>query len=265
MKFEGGLGGRPATEFTFLPIDPLCAQGQQEALNPSTLFTFLLSFMSTSRSPLSTSYADRNANPDRQTRHHHQPNLRPTDQRVQRQRRRQNPLQERPGADPSSGYARQIHRRYMEHHARLPGHRDEPGRRTRRASCKNEGGEELVQVQSQISVAEDLLDSHKVGVCWCRSFFIEPPPERIFVHIYLFFISIQRERVPVTRDGLSKSKKERRKRWKSSRSTARQGEALQFHPSRYVEQHEKMKPSESEPGRHCSTTSSKSRVPREIP
>ncbi len=36
MKFEGGLGGRPATEFTFLPIDPLCAQGQQEALNPST-------------------------------------------------------------------------------------------------------------------------------------------------------------------------------------------------------------------------------------
>ncbi len=37
MKFEGGLGGRPATEFTFLPIDPLCAQGQQEALNPSKL------------------------------------------------------------------------------------------------------------------------------------------------------------------------------------------------------------------------------------
>jgi hypothetical protein len=36
MKFEGGLGGRPATEFTFLPIDPLVAQGQQEALNPST-------------------------------------------------------------------------------------------------------------------------------------------------------------------------------------------------------------------------------------
>lgn len=35
MKFEGGLGGRPATEFTFLPIDPLVAQGQQEALNPS--------------------------------------------------------------------------------------------------------------------------------------------------------------------------------------------------------------------------------------
>ena len=37
MKFEGGLDGRPATEFTFLPIDPLCAQGQQEALNPSKL------------------------------------------------------------------------------------------------------------------------------------------------------------------------------------------------------------------------------------
>ncbi|KAK7894235.1 hypothetical protein LTR67_005993 [Exophiala xenobiotica] len=37
MKFEGGLGGRPATEFTFLPIDPLCAQGQQEALNPNII------------------------------------------------------------------------------------------------------------------------------------------------------------------------------------------------------------------------------------
>ncbi|KIX95009.1 uncharacterized protein Z520_09319 [Fonsecaea multimorphosa CBS 102226] len=37
MKFEGGLDGRPATEFTFLPIDPLCAQGQQEALNPNII------------------------------------------------------------------------------------------------------------------------------------------------------------------------------------------------------------------------------------
>ncbi|EXJ92719.1 hypothetical protein A1O3_01271 [Capronia epimyces CBS 606.96] len=37
MKFEGGLGGRPPTEFTFLPIDPLCAQGQQEALNPNII------------------------------------------------------------------------------------------------------------------------------------------------------------------------------------------------------------------------------------
>ncbi|KIW70649.1 hypothetical protein PV04_02894 [Phialophora macrospora] len=37
MKFEGGLGGRPATEFTFLPIDPLVAQGQQEALNPNII------------------------------------------------------------------------------------------------------------------------------------------------------------------------------------------------------------------------------------
>ncbi|OAP65677.1 hypothetical protein AYL99_01649 [Fonsecaea erecta] len=37
MKFEGGLNGRPATEFTFLPIDPLCVQGQQEALNPNII------------------------------------------------------------------------------------------------------------------------------------------------------------------------------------------------------------------------------------
>jgi hypothetical protein len=38
MKFEGGLDGRPATEFTFLPIDPLVAKGQEEALNPSGCF-----------------------------------------------------------------------------------------------------------------------------------------------------------------------------------------------------------------------------------
>lgn len=37
MKFEGGIGNRPDTEFTFLPIDPLCAQGQQEALNPNII------------------------------------------------------------------------------------------------------------------------------------------------------------------------------------------------------------------------------------
>lgn len=37
IKFEGGLGGRPADEFTFLPIDPLVAQGQQEALNPNII------------------------------------------------------------------------------------------------------------------------------------------------------------------------------------------------------------------------------------
>ena len=36
MKFEGGLGGRTAMDFTFLPTDPLCARGQQEASNPST-------------------------------------------------------------------------------------------------------------------------------------------------------------------------------------------------------------------------------------
>jgi hypothetical protein len=37
MKFEGGLGGRPATEFTFIPTDPVVAQGQQEALNPNII------------------------------------------------------------------------------------------------------------------------------------------------------------------------------------------------------------------------------------
>lgn len=37
MKFEGGVNNRPATEFTFLPIDPLVAQGQQEALNPNII------------------------------------------------------------------------------------------------------------------------------------------------------------------------------------------------------------------------------------
>jgi hypothetical protein len=35
MKFEGGLGGRPSLDFTFLPADPLCARGQPEASNPS--------------------------------------------------------------------------------------------------------------------------------------------------------------------------------------------------------------------------------------
>ncbi|KAK3361936.1 hypothetical protein B0T24DRAFT_98488 [Lasiosphaeria ovina] len=37
IKFEGGLGGRPATEFTFQAIDPLVSKGQQEALNPNII------------------------------------------------------------------------------------------------------------------------------------------------------------------------------------------------------------------------------------
>ncbi|KAF2502611.1 hypothetical protein BU16DRAFT_448160 [Lophium mytilinum] len=37
IKFEGGLGGRPATEFTFQLIDPLAGKGQQEALNPNII------------------------------------------------------------------------------------------------------------------------------------------------------------------------------------------------------------------------------------
>lgn len=35
MKFEGGLGGRPADEFAFRPIDPVVAQDQKAAMNPS--------------------------------------------------------------------------------------------------------------------------------------------------------------------------------------------------------------------------------------
>jgi hypothetical protein len=37
MKFEGGLGGRPATEFTFQSNDPKIAAIQQEALNPNII------------------------------------------------------------------------------------------------------------------------------------------------------------------------------------------------------------------------------------
>ncbi|KAF2181909.1 hypothetical protein K469DRAFT_249292 [Zopfia rhizophila CBS 207.26] len=35
--FEGGLGGRPADEFTFQIADPVAAEGQQEALNPNII------------------------------------------------------------------------------------------------------------------------------------------------------------------------------------------------------------------------------------
>lgn len=37
MKFEGGLGGRPATEFTFQAIDPKISAIQEEALNPNII------------------------------------------------------------------------------------------------------------------------------------------------------------------------------------------------------------------------------------
>ena len=52
MKFEGGLDGRPATEFIFLPIDPLVAKGQEEALNPSEFFLFLFLALVLSQSSL---------------------------------------------------------------------------------------------------------------------------------------------------------------------------------------------------------------------
>jgi hypothetical protein len=37
LKFEAGLNGRKATEFTFQAIDPLVNKGQQEALNPAII------------------------------------------------------------------------------------------------------------------------------------------------------------------------------------------------------------------------------------
>ena len=37
MKFEGGLGGRPPTEFTFQSQDPNIEAIQQEALNPNII------------------------------------------------------------------------------------------------------------------------------------------------------------------------------------------------------------------------------------
>lgn len=43
IKYEGGLGQRSATEFSFLPADPLCARGQQNSLNPSMLVDTLAS------------------------------------------------------------------------------------------------------------------------------------------------------------------------------------------------------------------------------
>lgn len=39
MKFEAGLDGRSATEFTFQAIDPLVNKGQEEALNPNIITT----------------------------------------------------------------------------------------------------------------------------------------------------------------------------------------------------------------------------------
>ncbi|KAF4974334.1 hypothetical protein FZEAL_8763, partial [Fusarium zealandicum] len=37
MARVGGLNGRPADEFTFIPQDGLIAEGQQEALNPNII------------------------------------------------------------------------------------------------------------------------------------------------------------------------------------------------------------------------------------
>jgi hypothetical protein len=71
IKFEGGLGGRPATEFTFQSQDPAIIAVQQEALNPS------MSLISISSPELTLS------------RHHHKPHLRLADQLLQRKRGRE--------------------------------------------------------------------------------------------------------------------------------------------------------------------------------
>jgi len=47
MKFEGGLGGRPSIDFTFLPTDPLCARGQQESSNPNIISNRICDQLST--------------------------------------------------------------------------------------------------------------------------------------------------------------------------------------------------------------------------
>lgn len=47
MKYEGGLGGRPSMDFTFLPTDPLCARGQQEASNPNVITNRICDQLST--------------------------------------------------------------------------------------------------------------------------------------------------------------------------------------------------------------------------
>ncbi|KAI1614376.1 hypothetical protein EDD36DRAFT_225232 [Exophiala viscosa] len=47
MKFEGGLGERAAPDFTFLPMDPLCARGQQEAQNPNIITNRICDQLST--------------------------------------------------------------------------------------------------------------------------------------------------------------------------------------------------------------------------
>ncbi|KIW72460.1 hypothetical protein PV04_00651 [Phialophora macrospora] len=47
MKFEGGLGGRPSMDFAFLPSDPLCARGQQEASNPNIITNRICDQLST--------------------------------------------------------------------------------------------------------------------------------------------------------------------------------------------------------------------------
>jgi len=47
IKFEGGIGGRPSMDFTFLPSDPLCARGQQENANPNIITNRICDQLST--------------------------------------------------------------------------------------------------------------------------------------------------------------------------------------------------------------------------
>lgn len=41
LSFQGGNGGRPATEFTFLPADQANFGGRGEALNPNIITNFM--------------------------------------------------------------------------------------------------------------------------------------------------------------------------------------------------------------------------------
>ncbi|KAL2427302.1 hypothetical protein ABEF95_011433 [Exophiala dermatitidis] len=47
MKYDGGMGGRSATDFGFLPADSLCAEGQAAASNPNIITNRICDHLST--------------------------------------------------------------------------------------------------------------------------------------------------------------------------------------------------------------------------
>ncbi len=115
IKFEGGLGGRPSMDFSFLPSDALCARGQQAASNPSELIQ-VRHFVHSILTP---------------NRHHHQPHLRPTLHCMRCQQRSSCPLPRVSSQDPHPRNQRQIHRRHLEHPHGLRLRSDQPRRRCR--------------------------------------------------------------------------------------------------------------------------------------